>query len=660
MNGEQNAVPLCIPNNFQWKESESLLVPKQDAKRSELNICEEGLKILRSIKGPLCVVCIVGPARTGKSYLLSQLQGSKFRLGHTMKAETMGIWIGRTPIKYRMSSGEIVTVVFLDSEGIGSADSVDATDSTDNQIFTLSVLISSLLIYNSKNVPTNSDLEKLHYVSKLSDSIRVKKHGENTIEDVEMFRKCSPEFFWLIRDVTLKITDINHQPCDINTYLEQKILKEERTLSTTTERKNEIRRNIKSFFKSVDAFTLPVPSDKERVLSQMDKPEFREYLNEEFLDKMETVKQLIEEKYHPKRGLNDSVITGSQLADMIKSYVIALNTKGFVPDWQSFWDVTVKIAYQRAGETAFAIYTSAMSELKSYFPCEDEKIMMQHEEIMKYAIAQFRDETLMDPDVEQFQSHLKEFTKRCSSFSDAGECNGGFLHSLLKENWNISTTFCEDILKELVEQHLEPVLENINHETSYEYVMCVVGEVESHYWELGGALGPAAGEVYNKHLLSLEDRKKQMMRTICQLKDYHDEMENQKIQTALYEAVCLESEEENARLLRQKEARAKQHAEEIKAIQEANQRKIDQIRQENNEAIERQHAALRNQHSADMEGLRNEHRRMEKQRNEAIEKLRREQTGLNQQLAAANRQVQDLRNRPAQVVVQKKRGCSLM
>ena len=33
---------------------------------------------------------------------------------------------------------------------------------------------------------------------------------------------------------------------------------------------------------------------------------------------------------------------------MVQTYLEALNTKGFVPDWQSAWDVTVKIAYQRA------------------------------------------------------------------------------------------------------------------------------------------------------------------------------------------------------------------------------------------------------------------------------------------------------------------------
>lgn len=61
------------------------------------------------------------------------------------------------------------------------------------------------------------------FVSKLSDSIRVRSHDENTREDVAKFKEYSPEFFWLIRDVTLEITDVNNKPVDIKTYLEQKV-----------------------------------------------------------------------------------------------------------------------------------------------------------------------------------------------------------------------------------------------------------------------------------------------------------------------------------------------------------------------------------------------------------------------------------------------------
>lgn len=92
MTGTEGAIPLCIPNNYRWEPSECRLILRQDIVRTGLEVCDEGLRLLRSITGPVCVVCVVGPARSGKSYLLGQLQGTNFRLGHTMKAETMGLY----------------------------------------------------------------------------------------------------------------------------------------------------------------------------------------------------------------------------------------------------------------------------------------------------------------------------------------------------------------------------------------------------------------------------------------------------------------------------------------------------------------------------------------------------------------------------------------
>ena len=51
-------------------------------------------------------------------------------------------------------------MVLLDSEGIDAATG-DGYD--DNQIFTLTVLLASVLIYNSQGVPTRRDLEGLEY-----------------------------------------------------------------------------------------------------------------------------------------------------------------------------------------------------------------------------------------------------------------------------------------------------------------------------------------------------------------------------------------------------------------------------------------------------------------------------------------------------------------
>ena len=49
-------------------------------------------------------------------------------------------------------------MVLLDSEGI---DSAQREGFDDDQIFTLTVLLASVLIYNSQSVPTRNDREKL-------------------------------------------------------------------------------------------------------------------------------------------------------------------------------------------------------------------------------------------------------------------------------------------------------------------------------------------------------------------------------------------------------------------------------------------------------------------------------------------------------------------
>ena len=55
----------------------------------------------------------------------------------------------------------------LDSEGI---DAADGQGLDDNQIFTLTVLLASVLIYNPQGVPTRRDLEGLEYPFKYSNN----------------------------------------------------------------------------------------------------------------------------------------------------------------------------------------------------------------------------------------------------------------------------------------------------------------------------------------------------------------------------------------------------------------------------------------------------------------------------------------------------------
>lgn len=51
-----------------------------------------------------------------------------------------------------------------------------------------------------------------------------------------------------------------------------------------------------------------------------------------------------------------------------------------------------------------------MIPLPPTFPCEEDNIMKKHEIGMQEAIKIFREETLMDSDVDNFGANLKEFT----------------------------------------------------------------------------------------------------------------------------------------------------------------------------------------------------------------------------------------------------------
>lgn len=51
----------------------ALVQPIQDATR--LNLEKNGLDVLRRIKGPVAPVVVIGPYRSGKSFLLNQLLG---------------------------------------------------------------------------------------------------------------------------------------------------------------------------------------------------------------------------------------------------------------------------------------------------------------------------------------------------------------------------------------------------------------------------------------------------------------------------------------------------------------------------------------------------------------------------------------------------------
>ena len=163
--GTGRAIPLCLPNDVEWDRKQNKCKRLESKIRTALVLNPTAVEILNSISGPVCVVSIVGPCRSGKSYVLSRLisEGVEchFDLGHEKDPKTMGIWMWDRPFKIKLKDySEEVTLILLDTEGI---DAANASDRGDSQIFTLSVLLSSLLIYNSMTVPRREDLNQMQY-----------------------------------------------------------------------------------------------------------------------------------------------------------------------------------------------------------------------------------------------------------------------------------------------------------------------------------------------------------------------------------------------------------------------------------------------------------------------------------------------------------------
>jgi len=154
-----SSVPLLIPNDMKYVMSNNELIKTAGVDRTSLKLVPESLELLKSIKRPVAVLAIGGPCRTGKSYILSRVQGAPdaFALGHTFDPKTLGIWIATSVL-----DSEDFTVILMDAEGI---DSVFAKASNDAYILVMTVLLSSFFVYNSLGVPHHSDLKNMRYAS---------------------------------------------------------------------------------------------------------------------------------------------------------------------------------------------------------------------------------------------------------------------------------------------------------------------------------------------------------------------------------------------------------------------------------------------------------------------------------------------------------------
>ncbi|EMP26451.1 Interferon-induced guanylate-binding protein 1 [Chelonia mydas] len=281
----------------------------------ELEVNPAALEILRGVAQPVVVVAIVGLYRTGKSYLMNSLAGKKkgFSLGSTVQSHTKGIWMWCLP----HPRGAPHTLVLLDTEGLGDVEKGDTKN--DVWIFALAVLLSSTLAYNSKGTID-------HFVSELTEHIKVKAQGGDDLEEDTEFVRFFPSFVWAVRDFTLELR-IEGQLVREDEYLEHALALKKGNNKKVMDY-NLPRQCIRNFFPTRKCFVFVQPASRQE-MGQLDSLP-TSALDPQFLDQTRRFCDYVFQCSHVKTVKGGILVNGQRFSSLVQSYVGTIRS-GQVP-----------------------------------------------------------------------------------------------------------------------------------------------------------------------------------------------------------------------------------------------------------------------------------------------------------------------------------------
>ena len=111
-----------------------------------------------------------------------------------------------------------MSCVIIDTEGLNAT---DEDESHDLRIMTLSLLLSSKLIYNSMNAIDEQSLQQLNLVVNLTKHIQLRSSIQTgEFQDPEEIAKIFPSFLWLVRYFNLALVDPDGAPITPKEYIE--------------------------------------------------------------------------------------------------------------------------------------------------------------------------------------------------------------------------------------------------------------------------------------------------------------------------------------------------------------------------------------------------------------------------------------------------------
>ncbi|XP_072273186.1 guanylate-binding protein 1-like [Pyxicephalus adspersus] len=377
--------PICLIEN------------REEGGKSKLVVNPEAIRILSNIYQPVVVVSIVGLYRTGKSYLMNRLAGVQkgFSLGSTIESNTKGIWMWCVPHPIHRNR----VLVLLDTEGLGDVKKGNRVN--DSKIFTLAVLLSSALVYNSMGTITQDALDKLKFVGEITELIKVRTGGIQNQEG--LLSRHFPIFIWTVRDIYLELK-IKDKNISADEYLEDAL--EPKTPERSSEEKeyNELRNRIRMYFGNRKCFVFCTPTDSNKQLKELEQlPD--EKLDKDFVAQSCLFCDYIFKNADVKRVDITVEVTGHRLGKLAEMYTNSINSSNVA----CLEEVVVSLA-EKENKIAVQEATKHYEEMMKTIPLPTETIKefldlsTQHEEKAREI---FLKRSIKDED----QKFLNKFTK---------------------------------------------------------------------------------------------------------------------------------------------------------------------------------------------------------------------------------------------------------
>ena len=510
---EKKSLPLIMPCKYEGTIKfqvieETMILLKQFAQQYP------GLKV--------SPIIIAGIYRTGKSYAASRILGSNdaFELGNTTESHTKGIWIGT-----KMLIKDDQLIIVFDCEGIESVKQVEKSDDT---LFLMSTLLSSLFIYNSIGVPNSRDINKMNFIVNIAKNLQVKKG--NKVSTFGEFKSFFPCFVWLVRDAHLQPVDKQQKSCTPTEYLTQIVLGQEELDEFSDEeseiekmKRNTTKKAILNFFQNYECFFIPPPTSSEQVLKRLNTVKDEE-LNPNFVKEMNRFSEKILKDVRKKNSFdkdNSSPIGLFLYCELIEIVVQAVNVEGSIPALDSMWESSVKIV---TSQTIDSLCKKYEEDLKKF--CQNQKkpvsqkvILDEHDLIVKELTKDICSK-LSFANKEMIKKIIAEWGKKLMDEQN-GLIKGGIIFNYILENEKKSEIF---ILNE-IHKLWSPIEHKIKNKSTNNY------NFDNFLKEVGAMQQIYDQEILNKDLPKAAILKKELLQKISQHKQFLEQLEgyNQKL-----------------------------------------------------------------------------------------------------------------------------------